>query len=264
MHAAGQTAWVADWDGTLYEQVNALQQWVAGLTLGDIELHGDEHVLDVGCGDGRITTMLSDRLPHGRVLGIDASPGMIAAARTAHPQLAVALDDVRAMDFDDEFDVVTSFNVLHWVRDLDTALARIRAALHPGGSAFLQFVCAGPRPSLEATAMAVAATPEWASAFTDFTAPHIHVDPDAFVELVVRSGFDVVSRTVDDLAWSFATGADFQTWVRAGFSDWTRQVPGREATFVAQVARAYRDVSGSDRTLRFMQLRIQLGRVPQS
>ena len=91
---------MADWDGARYESVNALQQWVAQQALAGIVLDGDEQLLDVGCGDGRITAGLAARLPRGRALGIDPSPGMIAAARADHPELAVELSDVLTMDFD--------------------------------------------------------------------------------------------------------------------------------------------------------------------
>ncbi|HEY2303562.1 MAG TPA: class I SAM-dependent methyltransferase [Acidimicrobiales bacterium] len=254
---------MADWDGAQYESVNALQQWVAQQALAGIVLDGDEQLLDIGCGDGRITAGLAARLPRGRALGIDASPGMIAAARADHPELAVELGDVLTMDFNAPFDVVTSFNVLHWVLDQRAALERIFAALRPRGWALLQFVCAGPRPSLESTAMTVCASPDWAAAFRGFRAPYVHVDPDDFGSLAGNAGFEVQSRSVEDLHWQFAGPADFAAWVSVGFGSWTRRVPGRESRFVADVVQTYSRIAGSDRTMRFMQLRVRLRR-PQA
>ena len=72
---------MADWDGALYEQVNALQRWVADRSLADVLFRGDEQVLDIGCGDGAITARLADRLTTGEIQGIDVSPRMISAAR---------------------------------------------------------------------------------------------------------------------------------------------------------------------------------------
>ncbi len=255
---------MAEWDGARYESINSLQQWAARRSLADVKLGGHERLLDVGCGDGRITAGLAQQLPGGGVLGIDASPSMIAVARADHPELAFELGDVLTMDFDARFDVVTSFNVLHWVLDQGAALVRIRTALRPNGWASLQFVCAGERPSLEQTAMTVCASPAWAQAFEGFSAPYVHVDPDEFASLAEAAGFELVSQSVDDLRWQFATPADFGEWAGAGFGDWTSRVPGRASQFVDDVIHAYSRITGSDKTLQFMQLRVRLRRSERS
>ena len=117
---------VADWDGQSYREVSALQTWVATRSLAGVAMAGDERVLDVGCGDGRITAAVAEQLPDGSILGIDPSPRMIAAAGTfSSPRLRFAVGDVLSMGFRDEFDVVVSFNALHWVPQQDEALARM-------------------------------------------------------------------------------------------------------------------------------------------
>lgn len=249
---------MADWDGALYEQVNALQQWVADRALAGLTFRGDERVLDVGCGDGGITARLAEQLPSGSVVGIDSSPRMVAAAHERHPDLLVELGDVLAMAFDSEFDVVTSFNALHWVLDLASAFDRIHAALRTGGWAHLQFVCGTGRPSLESTAMRVCAEPCWAESFAGFTAPFVHPDPADMASIAEQAGFAVQSQIVDDLRWEFRTGADFQQWVGVGFGDWAARVPGRAEEFVADVVARYGEVTGSDRALWFTQLRLRM------
>jgi trans-aconitate methyltransferase len=71
----------ADWDGARYDRVADPQaRW--GLTVLDrLELAGDETVLDAGCGSGRVTEELLERLPYGRVVALDSSPSMLAQAR---------------------------------------------------------------------------------------------------------------------------------------------------------------------------------------
>ncbi len=172
---------VADWDGALYEKVNGLQRWLAARSLAGLELRGDERLLDVGCGDGQVTALLAARLPTGSVLGIDASPRMVDTARehaVAGGRLEFDAGDVLSMPFVAEFDVIVSFNVLHWVHDQRRAFARIGAALRPGGWALLQFVCGGSRPSLEATAMQICETARWRGWFHDFPPPFVHPAPD--------------------------------------------------------------------------------------
>jgi len=254
------TAPMADWDGALYEQVNALQRWVADRSLADVSFRGDEQVLDVGCRDGAITARLDERFTSGEIHGIDVSPRMVGAARDRHPDLTFEVGDVLTMSYDSAFDVVTSFNVLHWVLDQREAFARIGAALRPGGWALVQFVCGSPRQSLEATAMNVCRQPEWAVSFGDFTAPFVHPNPDDVTRSILAAGLDVVSATVEDLRWEFRSGRDFERWAGAGFGDWAVQVPGREAAFAAEVVARYSDVTGSDRTLLFTQLRVRMRR----
>src|SRR4030095_13213199 len=83
---------MTEWNAEAYQRVSALQRWLADKSLTTLTLHGDERVLDVGCGVGRVTADIAARLPRGSVIGVDASQDMIAsAARTfppaAHPHL---------------------------------------------------------------------------------------------------------------------------------------------------------------------------------
>jgi trans-aconitate 2-methyltransferase len=104
-----------------------------------------ERVLDISCGDGRITAEIARRLGSGSVLGIEPSTRMIDFAKAhfadhTYPNLAFAVGDATALPFRREFDLVVSFNALHWVRDQNAALRGIREALKPTGRAFLEFV----------------------------------------------------------------------------------------------------------------------------
>jgi trans-aconitate 2-methyltransferase len=208
---------VANWDGWSYRKVSALQLWLATQTLRDVSLTGSEHVLDVGCGDGRFTAAIAEQLPAGSILGLDPSPRMVQAARTipASSRLRFAVGDVLTMDYRDEFDAVVSFNVLHWVPDQHTALTRIRAALRDPGWALVQMVCRGERPSLEHVAMLTCATPAWQAHFVGFRAPFRHVDPARYGDLAARAGLRLVEQDVADLSWDFDSPAEFARWCRS-------------------------------------------------
>ena len=161
---------MANWDGAGYSHISALQRAMATASLASVTVFGDEHVLDVGCGDGYVTRLIADRLPRGSVLGIDPSPRMIEAALGANDQqtnVTFTVGDVTAMNFDHEFDLVVSFNALHWVREQNLAYWNIAGALRPTGRALVQFVCAGDRPSVEDIAMAVAGEPRWSPTSPD-------------------------------------------------------------------------------------------------
>jgi trans-aconitate 2-methyltransferase len=161
-------------DPDSYGQVNTLQQLVAERALADLVLDGGERVLDVGCGDGKVTAMIVARLTTGTVVGVDPSAKMIDAARRLLPDTSRStfmVGTAATLTFHASFDVATSFNALHWeIRWLE-ALRRIRSALRPNGRALLVFVCDGERPSLEDVVMHTCQSLRWQSAFDAFGAP---------------------------------------------------------------------------------------------
>jgi trans-aconitate 2-methyltransferase len=249
------------WDGAEYDRVNGLQRWVADRSLAELDLRGDERLLDVGCGDGRITAEVAARVPAGSVLGIDPSPGMLEVARTrAAPNLAFATGSFESMPYADEFDTVLSFNALHWVADQALALAHVRRALVSGGTSLLQLVCDGGRPSIEDVALAVTEQAPWTPWFDAVEAPFHHSDPGELVAHSERAGLQVSAMRVDDLTWDFGSAAGLLAWCRAGFADWLVHLPDETArdAFLAEVGTRYAAVAGSDHEVRFLQLRLHL------
>src|ERR1700752_3681881 len=125
---------MTQWQASSYARESSLQRQVAEKQLSHLTLKGDERVLDVGCGDGKITAEIAARVPRGSVLGVDPSQNMIAFA-TGHfgpanrPTLPLEVADVRRLTYWKEFDRVFSFNALHWVPEQGAALRSIRNAL---------------------------------------------------------------------------------------------------------------------------------------
>jgi trans-aconitate 2-methyltransferase len=132
-----------DWDAATYHRVSAPQQrWAEGV-VARLPLRGDETVLDAGCGTGKVTAMLLERLPRGRVIAVDGSAAMVAEAR-AH--LDPARADVRHCDLvdlrlEEPVDAVFSNAVFHWIHDHPRLFATLAAALEPGGP--LEAQCGG-------------------------------------------------------------------------------------------------------------------------
>jgi len=140
----------SEWNAAGYARISSLQEVMAHEALALLSLRGDERILDVGCGQGKITAQIAARVPRGKVVGIDASRGMIdyAAAHfdtAAQPNLRFEVADARSLTFDAEFDLVVSFNALHWVPEQDMALQSIHRALRTDGRALLRLVTMGER-----------------------------------------------------------------------------------------------------------------------
>ena len=130
---------MTEWNAELYRERSSLQQTMAAEVLQALEFTGAERVLDVGCGDGRITAEIARRVPRGGVVGVDASSSMIElAAQKTEPNLHFAVADARSLPFSQEFDLVVSFNALHWIHEQELALASIHKALKAAGTAHLR------------------------------------------------------------------------------------------------------------------------------
>jgi trans-aconitate 2-methyltransferase len=122
------------WDAAGYDRVSHPQVAWARPVLDRLGLRGDETVLDAGCGSGRVTEMLLDRLPGGRVIAVDADAGMVAHARERLGGRArVERQDLLELDLAEPVDAAFSNAVFHWIPDHPGLFARLHAALRPGG-----------------------------------------------------------------------------------------------------------------------------------
>jgi len=133
---------MTDWDATTYHDVSDPQEEWGREVLARLELRGDETVLDAGCGTGRVTRLLAERLPDGRVIGVDAAPSMIEQARETlgdDERVELRVGDLRDLDLDREVDAIFSNATFHWILDHDRLFARLHAALRPGGLLEAQF-----------------------------------------------------------------------------------------------------------------------------
>jgi trans-aconitate methyltransferase len=257
---------MTEWNATEYVRQSSLQQAMAAEVLALLTLTGSERVLDVGCGDGRVTAEIAARVPHGSVVGVDPSREMTAFASThfsQRPNLRFAEADARSLPFRDEFDLVVSFNALHWVPEQGIALRSIRTALRRGGRAQLRMVGAGPRKSLEAVIEDVRQSPPWAAHFEGFKKPYVHLTVGQYATLAEESGFWVQRVATEDKAWDFKTREAFDAFSEATMVEWTRRLPESDRpAFICEVLDRYCPVAtdrpGEENTFKFYQMDIHL------
>jgi len=131
-----------DWDPDWYDRISDPQLAWGREVLERLPLTGDEAVLDAGCGTGRVTQLLVERLPRGRVIGVDASPSMVEKARATLGGVAdVRLADLAELELDAPVDAVFSNAVFHWVPDSAKLFGALHGCLVPGGRLVAQ--CGG-------------------------------------------------------------------------------------------------------------------------
>jgi trans-aconitate 2-methyltransferase len=233
------------WQGADYARHSSLQEARAEEVLSRLVLHGDEQVLDVGCGDGRLSARIAALLPSGTVLGVDASADMVAFARSKFagsewPNLRFEVADARRLGWQQRFDLLVSFNALHWVPQQADALRGIRAALKPDGQALLRLVTRSPLTSLEQVAETVRRDTQWAACFAGFTDPYLRLTAQEYRTLAEGLGLHVRSCQTQHKRWDFGSEAAFFGFCNAGFGAWTQVLrEDQRRAFVEEVMRRY-------------------------
>ncbi|HVT00070.1 MAG TPA: methyltransferase domain-containing protein [Solirubrobacterales bacterium] len=123
-----------DWDAATYQRVALPHEDWARAVLDRLGLAGDETVLDAGCGSGRTTAILIERIPDGRVIAVDGSPSMVEkVGEVLRPQDTAIVGDLTQLQLEEQVDAVFSTAVFHWILDHEALFARLRAALRDGG-----------------------------------------------------------------------------------------------------------------------------------
>ena len=188
---------VRRWDGRSYDRISAPMEALGRGVLERLDLRGDETVLDAGCGSGRITQALLERLPRGRVIAVDASSSMLAAAserlaqaRHANDErLELRLGDLLELELAEPVDAILSTATFHWIADHDLLFGRLRAALGPGGRLVAQCGGEGNIDVLRGRACAVQEREPYAEHFGDFRPPWNYAAPAATRDRLLRAGF---------------------------------------------------------------------------
>jgi trans-aconitate 2-methyltransferase len=221
---------MAQWNADDYHRHSAAQQAWARELIAKLNLGGDEYVLDIGCGDGKVTAELVAHLPRGALVGVDSSREMIEFARQAfpperHPRLRFELMDARALRFEEEFDIVFSNATLHWVVDHTPVLAGIARALVPGGRALLQMAGRGNAAAVVETMDGVIAEPEWRGHFEGFSFPYGFHAPGEYRAWLEAAGLRAlrVELFAKDMAQAGHEG--LAGWIRTTWLPYLERVP---------------------------------------
>jgi trans-aconitate 2-methyltransferase len=184
-----------DWNAASYDAVSAPQQKWGAAVLERLELRGDESVLDAGCGTGRVTQMLLDRLPDGHVVAVDGSPSMVAAARRLlDPERVTTIcSDLLQLELEAPLDAAISTATFHWITDHELLFARIRACLRPGAAFVAQCGGRGNIDRVRGLAERVTARATFADHFTGWPGPWHYAGPEDTRRRLDAAGF-VVDR----------------------------------------------------------------------
>jgi len=216
----GRPAAPRDWDAASYDRVSAPQAEWAAAVLDRLPLAGDETVLDAGCGSGRVTRLLAERLPHGRVIAVDGAPSMVALTREAFAddERVEVLDavDLVELELEGSVDAVFSNAVFHWVPDHRRLFARLHALLRPGGRLAAQCGGQGNIDRFDEAAREVARREPYAEHFADWRSPWNFRGAEETRRSLREAGFEQVGCDVEQRRVTSGQPLEFVTTVCLG------------------------------------------------
>src|SRR3954449_11996603 len=179
------------WDGAAYDRLSTPMEQLGREVMERLELRGDETIVDAGCGSGRLTQLLMERVPDGRVIGVDASASMIDAARERLGDAAdLRVGDLVGLDLGGAtVDIVFSTATFHWIADHDALFASLRQALRPGGRLVAQCGGAGNIASVHAAARQAGDDPPFRPYFEGWQGPWNFATPEDTERRLRAAGF---------------------------------------------------------------------------
>lgn len=225
-----------DWDATTYDHVSAPQLRWGGPVVARLPLVGDELVLDAGCGTGRVTEALLERLSTGRVIGLDGSAQMLAEASrrlgSTNGRVAFLAADLRRPlpIAPARLDAVVSTATFHWIPDHDALFRNLGAVLRPGGRLEAQCGGKGNIASVEEALARLPVTPY----------PWTYATPEETIRRLELAGFTEVEAWLTDEWTHFPSREELERFL-ATVVLWPQLAamdPSEHAGFVASVVDA--------------------------
>jgi trans-aconitate methyltransferase len=209
---------MTEWNAAAYHKVSGPQTSWGQKVLNRLALRGDERAIDAGCGSGRLTGELMDRLPGGRLIAIDRSWNMLMTARAnLRPVFGTRVSFVQVslpdLPFAGWADLVFSTATFHWVKDHEALFAGILQALRPGGKLHAQ--CGGGPNLARAHQLAeeVMHSDAFAQFFTDWPGPWQFAYDDVTADRLRSAGFVNVVTSLEEAPTTLASEADYREFV---------------------------------------------------
>jgi trans-aconitate 2-methyltransferase len=233
------------WDATDYAKNSSNQfEWAKEL-IPKLKLQGNECLLDIGCGDGKVTALLSTYLPHGQVVGVDSSQEMILLARRSHPQirypnLSFLKMDARELTFKGEFDVAFSNATLHWIIEHRLVLEGVYNSLDTNGRLLFQMAGKGSAQEVIAVIQEMISEDCCKPYFKNFTFPYGFYGPEEYAKWLKDAGFkpERVELIPKDMKLKGKEG--LAGWIRTTWLPFTERVPASlRASFINDIAERY-------------------------
>ena len=233
------------WDAKDYAKNSQNQfQWAKEL-IPKLKLQGNEVLLDIGCGDGKITAEIAKALPNGKVVGIDSSAEMINLAKTTfpveqYPNVTFKVIDARNIPFQEEFDIAFSNAALHWIIEQKAILKGVQRSLKPHGRILFQMAGKGNAQAVLSLFDELLVLPEWKCYFEGFTFPYAFLNPQEYRQLLLQAGLKPLRVELFPRDMKFPSAEGLAGWVRTTWLPFTERIPIQQRdSFVKEIVNRY-------------------------
>jgi trans-aconitate 2-methyltransferase len=233
------------WDAKDYAKNSQNQyQWAKEL-ISKLKLKGNETLLDIGCGDGKITAELAENLPNGIVVGIDSSAQMVKLAQNTFPNqnyqnLSFRVMDARKLVFQNEFDIIFSNAALHWIVDHQTVLQGVQRSLKTGGRLLFQMAGKGNAQAVLEILDDLLFEEPWKKFFEDFTFPYGFFSAEEYAIFLDRAGLKQLRVQLFSKNMKHAGEEGLAGWIRTTWLPYTERVPIElRDKFVKEIVKRY-------------------------
>lgn len=235
------------WNPEEYAKSSAAQLAWARELIARLKLRGEESVLDVGSGDGKVTAELAAVLPRGRVVGLDGSREMVGFARAHYderqfPNLEFVCMDARRIELNRLFDIVFSNAALHWIEDHRAVLKGLSRVLRRGGGLIISCGGRGNAAEILATVGVVTAKIRWRKYFDALAFPYHFYGPDEYSRWLPEAGLSPlrVELVPKDMPHRGAEG--LAAWIRTTWLPFTERVPEQDQEeLIQEIVKTYLD-----------------------
>lgn len=240
-----------NWNAEDYYKSSEEQQKWARELISKLSLNGNEKVLDIGCGDGKVTAEIANVLSYGFVLGIDNSKEMIEFAnknfpKEKFPNLSFMLIDAKELNYNEKFnyenwfDIVFSNAALHWIIDHLPVLKGIERVLKPSGKVLLQMGGKGNANDVIEIMNEIIRKEKWKKYFLDFSFPYGFYDVDDYKNFLKQTCLKAIRIELIAKEMNHKSIEKFTGWIRTTWMPYTQKVPQKlRDEFIDEIVNMY-------------------------
>ncbi len=224
------------WDAKKYAKSSASQELWAKELIEKIDLQGDEKILDIGCGDGKITNFLAE-LTSSQVTGIDASSSMIALAQKSYVKPIFIEMDAQKIDLGEKFDVVFSNAALHWIQNHDLLLRGVKKALKANGRIVFQM---GGYGNAKRVFEALDMMQKYKKYFNGFKFPYKFYSDTYYKKLLFKHGFEESDVKLINKEMIHKDTDSFRRWLETTWFPYLERLPeSLQKIFLEELMESY-------------------------
>jgi trans-aconitate methyltransferase len=219
-----------NWDAEDYANHSKTQLVWGQELIVKLNLNGNEHILDIGCGDGKVTAEIAKVVPEGQVIGIDSSEEMISLAKkkyptSGYPNLHFELLDAQKLNYHKKFDVVFSNAVLHWIPDHQSLIHKIFNSLKSNGRSLLQMGGKGNASEIIEVLSKLIKNKSWNIYFNSFSTPYYFYSPTDYVYWLDQIGFIITRNELIPKEMKHEGRSELEAWIRTTWHPYLIQIP---------------------------------------